>query len=86
MEAIKARMPWGFGRAITMARDISIAVHSKPDKWGSSVPRVEREKPNPISIRCITKQIQNNQINVILSYLWRSVIKPDAQTSLISKR
>lgn len=48
VEAIKARMPWGLGRAITMARDISIAVHSKPDKWGSSVPRAERQNRNPI--------------------------------------
>lgn len=47
VEAIRARMPWGLGRAITMARDISIAVHSKPDKWGSSVPRVERKEQNP---------------------------------------
>lgn len=31
-------MPWGLGKAITMASDISMAVQSKPDKWGSSVP------------------------------------------------
>lgn len=32
VEAIKARMPWGLGRAMTMAREISMAVHSSPDQ------------------------------------------------------
>lgn len=44
VEAIKARMPWGLGRAMTIAREISIAVHSKPDKWGSKVPRTKKGK------------------------------------------
>lgn len=38
VEAIKARMPWGLGRAMTMAREMSIAVHRRPDQCGSSVP------------------------------------------------
>lgn len=65
VEAIKARMPWGLGRAITMARDISMAVHSKPDQWGSSVPRV-RNKTH--------FNIFYNQTNAILFYLrWTSI-------------
>src|SRR3712207_9308494 len=35
VEAIKARMPWGLGRAMTMAREMSMAVHSSPDQCGS---------------------------------------------------
>lgn len=38
VEAIKARMPWGLGRAMTMAREMSMAVHRRPDQCGSSVP------------------------------------------------
>lgn len=38
VEAIKARMPWGLGSAMTMARETSMAVHSSPDQCGSSVP------------------------------------------------
>lgn len=43
MEAIKARMPWGLGRAMTMARDMSMAVHSSPDQCGSRVPGKTRQ-------------------------------------------
>ena len=38
VEAIKARIPWGLGRAMTMAREMSMAVHRRPDQCGSSVP------------------------------------------------
>lgn len=38
VEAIKARMPWGLGSAMTMARETSMAVQSSPDQCGSSVP------------------------------------------------
>lgn len=38
VEAIKARMPWGLGRAMTIAREMSMAVHRRPDQCGSSVP------------------------------------------------
>lgn len=43
VEAIKARMPWGLGRAMTMASDMSMAVHSSPDQCGSSVPARARQ-------------------------------------------
>lgn len=52
VEAIKALIPWGLGRAMTIARDISIAVHSRPDKWGSSVPRMKEKKTKNVSILC----------------------------------
>lgn len=42
VEAIKARMPWGLGRAMTMAREMSMAVHSSPDQCGSRVPAKTR--------------------------------------------
>lgn len=58
VEAIKARMPWGLGRAMTIAREISIAVHSKPDKWGSKVPRTKSEKTNKFNA-LYTKQNKN---------------------------
>lgn len=47
VEAIRARMPWGLGRAMTMAKEMSMAVHSRPDKWGSSVPGKRENKPIP---------------------------------------
>ena len=43
VEAIKARMPWGLGRAMTMAREMSMAVHSSPDQCGSRVPETRRQ-------------------------------------------
>lgn len=43
VEAIKARMPWGLGRAMTMAREMSMAVHSSPDQCGSRVPATRRQ-------------------------------------------
>lgn len=38
VEAISARMPWGWGKTMTMARETSIANHRRADKWGSRVP------------------------------------------------
>lgn len=38
VEAISARMPWGWGKTMTMARETSIAIHRRADKWGSRVP------------------------------------------------
>ena len=55
-------MPWGLGRAMTIAREISIAVHSKPDKWGSKVPRTKSEKTNKFNI-LKTKQNKNKTAN-----------------------
>lgn len=47
MDAIKARMPWGLGSAMTMARDRSMAVHSSPDQCGSRVPgKTRRVSPS----------------------------------------
>lgn len=43
VEAIKARMPWGLGRAMTMAREMSMAVQSSPDQCGSRVPATRRQ-------------------------------------------
>lgn len=51
VEAIKARMPWGFGRAMTMAREMSMAVHRRPDQWGSKVPA--RTKQGSLTNLCI---------------------------------
>lgn len=60
VEAIKARMPWGLGRAMTMAREMSMAVHSSPDQCGSSVPGKTRQGSQRSvlspSKRCWTKR------------------------------
>lgn len=42
VDAMKARMPWGLGSAMTMARETSRAVHSSPDQCGSRVPAETR--------------------------------------------
>lgn len=42
VDAMKARMPWGLGSAMTMARETSRAVHSSPDQYGSRVPAETR--------------------------------------------
>lgn len=44
VEAIKARMPWGLGRAMTIAREMSMAVHRRPDQWGSNVPGKTKQR------------------------------------------
>lgn len=38
VDAISARMPWGWGKMMTIARDTSMAIQSRADRWGSRVP------------------------------------------------
>lgn len=41
VEAMSARMPWGWGKTMTIARETSMAIHSRADRWGSRVPEDE---------------------------------------------
>lgn len=46
VEAMSARMPCGWGRTMTMARETSMASHSRVERWGSSVPEDEEGQPS----------------------------------------
>lgn len=41
VEAISARIPWGWGKMMTIARETSMAIQSRADRWGSRVPEDE---------------------------------------------
>lgn len=82
VEAISARMPWGWGKMMTMARETSIAIHRRADKWGSRVPEGrERREKYPLlffSFRNVTIPL------LLCEFLWFLVVKIQMKISHIT--
>lgn len=71
VEAISARMPWGWGNTMTIARETSMAIHSRADRWGSRVPEDEgsciRERLSIQSLKPVANYFKWN-VSVLFSF------------------